>query len=124
MRILEASTQRVTETPNAVMTTLSSPTLGGIAQSVGLVDMRPGAEGPVHAFDCELIWAVTDGEGLLRHDDRETPMCTGTTLVLPAGEMRQFVGGKTGFRAVVVGQGGATVTRADGQDGGTPPWAA
>lgn len=124
MKILEESTRRVTETPNAVMTTLASPTLGATERSVWLVDMRPGAEGPVHAFDSELVWAILEGEGLLRYNGRETAIRAGDTLVLPAGEMRQLVGGETGFRSVVVAQGASAVMREDGGAGGVPAWVA
>ena len=124
MRVLEATTRRVTETPNAVMTTLASPTLGQTESSVWLVKMRSGVEGPVHAFDSELVWVITDGDGLLRHEDHETVVRAGDTLVLPAGRMRQLIGGADGFDAIVVGRGGSSVTRADGDSAETPPWVA
>ena len=53
---------RRTETPNATMTTLGSPTQGSEHLSLWRVEMREGAEGPVHVFDSEQIWTVLDGE--------------------------------------------------------------
>lgn len=122
MHVLSADRRRVTETPNAVMTTLASPSLGGSATSVWLVEMRPGAEGPEHAFDSDVVWTLTDGDGVLRHGGSERAVAAGDTLLLPAHEMRQLVGGVDGFRAVVVAGGASAVTRADGAEGGVPPW--
>ncbi|MQA01219.1 MAG: cupin [Streptosporangiales bacterium] len=124
MEIIDRTTRRVTETPNAVMTTLASPTLGGATRSLWYVEMRPDAVGPTHAFDSEVVWSITEGAGLARYDGRETDLGAGDTVVLPAGKMRQFVGGPSGFRAVVVAAGAAAVTREDGSDPVVPAWVA
>lgn len=124
MQILDVSHRRVTETPNATMTTLASPTLGGAATSMWLVEMRPGAEGPVHAFDADLVWSITAGDGLVRQDGDERPIASGDTLVLPAGRMRQLVAGPSGLTAVVSGRGGSAVRRAEGGPAEVPPWVA
>ncbi len=121
---VRAGERRVTETPNAVMTTLAAPSLGGSSASLWLVEMHPGAVGPAHAFDGELLWAVTRGTGLLTSDDATCALAAGDTVVLPGGVMRQFTAGPEGFTAVVTGPGGSAVTRADGEPAGVPPWVA
>ncbi len=45
MTVIRRGQGRRTETPNAVMTTLASPTLGGAEHSLRRVDMAPGASG-------------------------------------------------------------------------------
>jgi len=121
---ISAADRRVTETPNGVMTTLASPTLGGSAASLWLVEMHPGAQGPEHAFDGEVLWAVTRGRVALTVAGVTTDLVAGDTAVLPAGVMRQLTAGPDGFTAVVTGPGGASVTRPDGQPGEVPPWVA
>lgn len=121
---VRASERRVTETPNAVMTTVASPSLGRSTTSLWLVEMHPGAVGPEHAFDGELIWAVTRGTGRLTSEGSTCELGAGDTVVLPGGAMRQFTAGPEGFTAVVTGPGGSTVTRADGEPAGVPPWVA
>ena len=51
MSVIRCGEARRTETPNAVMTTLASPTLGGARQALWRVDMTGGQAGPLHAFD-------------------------------------------------------------------------
>jgi quercetin dioxygenase-like cupin family protein len=119
-----AGERRVAETPNAVMTTLASPTLGGSTASLWLVEMHPSAVGPEHAFDGELIWALTRGAGRLTADGSTCALEAGDTVVLPGGVMRQFSAGPDGFTAVVSGPGVSAVTRADGEPAGVPPWVA
>ncbi len=119
-----AADRRITETPNGVMTTLASPTLGGSATSLWLVEMHPGAEGPEHAFDGEVLWAVTRGRAALTVGGITTDLTAGDTAVLPAGVMRRLTAGPDGFTAVVTGPGGSSVTRSDGQAGAVPPWVA
>ena len=58
MPVIRNAESRRTETPNAVMTTLASPTQGGAGQAVWRVDMRPGQSGPLHAIDTEQVWTV------------------------------------------------------------------
>ena len=60
---LRSSSMRRTETPNAVMTTLASPTQGPTDQlSIWRVEMRAGQRGPRHVFDSEQVWHVLAGE--------------------------------------------------------------
>lgn len=122
MQIVTADTHRTTATPNGTMTTLASPSLGGAAHPLWLVDMVPGAQGPVHAFEDEVVWSLFAGTGLVRVGAVERPVAAGDTLVLPAGEMRQLVAGPDGFRAVVTTSAPGRVTRGDGGDSLVPDW--
>ena len=54
--LVRAAQARRTETPNALMTTLASPSQGPTAGlSMWLVEMRAGQQGPAHVFDTEQI---------------------------------------------------------------------
>src|SRR4249919_3701043 len=101
---------RTTQTPNAVMTTLTSPTLGSESLSLWTVAMAAGQRGPLHAFDAEQIWHVLEGE-LAIGDAVHSP---GATVVLPAGELRQ-VTARTDVRVIACGRGDAIV-RVAGED--------
>jgi quercetin dioxygenase-like cupin family protein len=122
MRIVTADTRRSTTTPNGTMTTLASPTLGGAQHPLWVVEMNPGVEGPVHAFEDEVVWAVTDGSGSVRVDGIETAVAAGDTVVLAAGELRRFSAGAEGFRAVVTTSAPGRVTRGDGAGAVVPEW--
>jgi quercetin dioxygenase-like cupin family protein len=127
MRIVTADTRRSTTTPNGTMTTLASPTLGGARHPLWVVEMNPGAEGPVHAFEDEVVWAVTDGSGSVRVDGTETQVAAGDTVVLAGGELRRFSAGPEGFRAVVTTSAPGRVTRGgddDSEDAVVPDWVA
>lgn len=124
MRIVTADTRRSTTTPNATMTTLASPSLGAAAGSLWLVDMNPAAEGPMHAFESEVVWSLTRGTAELRVDGSTTLLAEGDTAVLPGGMMRQFVAGPEGFAAVVCTPAPSRVSRADGTSVGVPDWVA
>ena len=107
---IHAAQARRTETPNAVMTTLASPSLGGTAPlSMWLVDMRTGQQGPLHVFDVERIWHVLQGKVDIAVDARHVVLGPGDTLVLAAGAQRQ-VSALADARVVVCG-------RADGHHG-------
>ena len=122
--IVTSAERRVSETPNGVMTTLASPTLGGSRASLWLVEMHPGAGGPEHAFDGELVWALTRGTAELTIAGTTSTLAAGDTAVLPAGVLRTMTAGPDGFTAVVTGPGGSTVSRSDGQPAVVPPWVA
>ena len=58
-RVITRNATRETVTPNASMTTLASPTVGGTdGRSLWRVEMTRGACGPLHECNVELIWAV------------------------------------------------------------------
>ena len=111
---------RTIETPNAVMTTLASPSLGTHELSLWTVAMRAGQRGPLHAFDSEQIWHVLEGE----LDISGVTLAAGDTRVLAADELRR-VTARTDARVLACGRGDAVV-RVDGEDAprGVPPWIA
>jgi quercetin dioxygenase-like cupin family protein len=122
---IPAASTRRTETPNALMTTLASPTLGASSDlSLWQVEMEAGARGPAHSFDSEQLWTVLEGAIRARVGGEEGDLVAGDTLVLPAGAMRQIVA-RAATRLLVCGHGDAIV-RVDGEDRprGTPEWIA
>ncbi len=120
--IFDAQTRR-TETPNAVMITLASPTLGGAGQAVWRVEMQPAAAGPAHSFDTEQIWTVLDGGATVELDGEALRLARGDTLVVPAGAPRRIVAGPFGLTALVTAPAGGRAST-DGTDRGVPPWIA
>jgi len=104
--IRRAETRRI-ETPNAVMTTLASPTQGGAGQAVWRVDMRPGQAGPLHAIDTEQVWTVLDGGATVELDGTALTVGPGDTLVLPADAPRRVrADPEAGFAAIAVAPAG------------------
>lgn len=103
---------RRTETPNAVMTTLASPTQGGSQQAVWRVEMVPGAVGPVHAFDTEQVWTILDGGAEITLDGVVESAGKGETVVLPADARRQVrADARSGMVAIVCAPGSTRVYR-------------
>lgn len=122
--VLAADGRRV-ETPNAVMTTLASPTVGGAAHAVWRVSMRPGQAGPHHRCDQEQVWTVLGGRATVQVAGGERNVGPGDTIVLPPEVVRRVVAGPAeGLEAIVVAGPGARVTEPDGTDRGTPAWMA
>jgi quercetin dioxygenase-like cupin family protein len=122
---VRAGERRRTETPNATMTTLASPTLGATAGlSMWQVEMAAGAQGPLHVFDSEQVWTVLEGELDAVVAGEESELRAGDTVVLPPGAERRL-SAITNVRVVVCGHGDATV-RVPGEHAprGTPPWIA
>jgi quercetin dioxygenase-like cupin family protein len=117
--------RRRTETPNATMTTLASPTLGAtVGLSVWQVEMTAGARGPRHLFDSEQIWTLLEGELAIAGAGRSQTLRAGDTIVLPAGVQRQLTA-TTDVLALVCGHGNAIVRVPDEDTPrGTPPWIA
>jgi quercetin dioxygenase-like cupin family protein len=112
--IRRAETRR-TETPNAVMTTLASPTQGGAGCAVWRVDMRPGQAGPLHAIDTEQIWTVLDGAAVVELDGQRHTVEAGDTVVIAADAPRRVsVHSTAGFAAVVVAAAGMRAYPLDG----------
>ncbi len=124
MSVIPAAAARRTETPNAVMTTLASPTQGGAAHALWRVAMRPGQAGPAHGFDVEQVWTVLAGGATLVLDGAEHALAPGDTAVIPAGLERRVAAGDAGLEAIVTAAPGARATLADGTDRGVPPWIA
>lgn len=104
MPVIKAAQSRRTETPNAVMTTLASPTLGKAGQAVWRVDMAPGQRGPLHGIDAEQIFAVLQGGATLRIGTEQFTVGSGDTVVIPADVPRQVTSdAQSGFSAIVTG---------------------
>jgi quercetin dioxygenase-like cupin family protein len=113
---------RVTETPNAVMTTYASPTLGSEELSVWRVEMKATARGPVHVVDSEQVWTGLSGHATITVDGAEVELKEGVAVVLPKGVERQ-VNATGDFTALVSGYGHAKVSvPGEETDRGTPPW--
>lgn len=118
-----ASGMRRTETPNAVMRTLASPTQGSTHElSMWTVHMRAGQQGPLHVFDSEQVWCVLDGEVEISVDDQSMCLEPGDAVVLAAQTRRQvtalhdadmIVCGRSNAIASVPGEAGSR---------GTPAW--
>jgi quercetin dioxygenase-like cupin family protein len=122
---VRASESRRTETPNATMTTLASPTLGAsTGLSLWQVEMTGAAQGPVHVFDSEQLWTVLEGEASITVDGDTSELAAGDTIVCPAGAERQITA-QTAVRLLVCGHGDAVV-RVPGEEAprGTPAWIA
>jgi quercetin dioxygenase-like cupin family protein len=124
MTVIRRADARRTQTPNAVMTTLASPTQGGAAQSLWRVDMTPGQSGPLHTFDAEQLWAVLAGGAVITLDGAAVSLEPGDTAVIPAEVPRQVTAdGGDGLSAIVTAQAGARAAAA-GADPVVPPWIA
>lgn len=107
MPVIRHAESRRTETPNAVMTTLASPSQGGAGLAIWRVDMRAGQQGPPHAIDTEQVWTVLDGSATVELDGERVTIAPGDTLVIPAGTPRRVtVDGGVGFAAIVVAPAG------------------
>lgn len=113
---------RVTETPNAVMTTYASPTQGSSELSLWRVEMKGGAQGPLHVFDSEQIWTALTGQACVEVDTDKVELKAGDTVVLPAGATRRITADQD-FTAMVAGYGAAKVSVVgEDTDRGTPAW--
>ncbi len=84
MHVIRSTETRRTETPNAVMTTLASPTQGNSGQAVWRVEMTPGQSGPLHGIDAEQVWTVLDGGASVEAGADTATLGPGDTIVLPA----------------------------------------
>ncbi|GGL28787.1 cupin domain-containing protein [Planomonospora parontospora] len=102
MSVIRAAEARRSTTPNAVMTTFASPTLGGAGQALWRVDMAPGREGPLHAFETEQIWTLLEGGATVDLAGEKIDLVAGDTVVMPADLPRQvFADARDGFVAIV-----------------------
>lgn len=120
--VVHAASRRTSTTPNGTMTTLATPTQGSAATRLWLVEMPPGAEGPVHAFDDEVLWSLTTGSAVLHVEGRAEALGPGDTAVLPGGVLRRLVAGADGFTAIATTAGRGQVSRDDGTPAVVPPW--
>ncbi len=124
--VIHQGEARRTETPNAVMTTLASPTQGGSeALSMWQVEMRAGQQGPVHVFASEQLWTVIEGAVAIAVGDDDA---SGWLPVTPSSSRpvrRRQITATTTSRLIVCGRGDATVTvPGEETSRGVPPWIA
>lgn len=125
MGVIRHADSRRTQTPNAMMTTLASPTQGGARQALWRVDMRPGQAGPPHVFDTEQVWTVLEGGATVELDKQTLAIEPGDTVVMPAGVPRRVTADpQAGLAAIVTAPAGARARTPDGTDHGVPPWIA
>lgn len=122
--VIRHADARRTATPNAVMTTLASPTQGGSSYAVWRVDMNKSQAGPLHAVDTEQIWTVLEGQATVDLDGELVTICEGDTIVMPADSPRQ-VAADTDFAAIVSAPAhmqASVVSESSGGDKLTPGW--
>jgi quercetin dioxygenase-like cupin family protein len=121
--VIRRAEARRTQTPNAVMTTLASPTQGGSeALSMWQVEMDAGQQGPAHVFATEQLWTVVEGAVAISLADDRLELFAGDTVVLPAGAVRQVTATEPS-RLIVCGRGDASVTvPGEAASRGVPAW--
>lgn len=121
--VTRSSDIRTSETPNAVMTTLASPSLSGTRDlSLWRVHAKAGAVGPINAFDSEQIWTLMTGEASFVVDGEMIALGEGDTIHLAATATRQMtIAADAEFIASGYGSAKVTAPGAD-SDGMTPPW--
>lgn len=125
MSVIRHADARRSETPNGVMTTFASPTQGGTGHAVWRVDVRPGAEGPLHYFDCEQVWTFLEGGATVELGGETVVVTPGDTVIMPPDATRRVVADPSaGYAAIVAAPAGARAFLADGTDKGVPPWIA
>jgi quercetin dioxygenase-like cupin family protein len=123
MAVVRAADARRVETPNAVMTTLASPTQGSASHSVWRVEMKPGQAGPAHTFDAEQIWTVLDGGATVAASGARIAVAAGDTIVLaPSSERRIEADAREGLVAIVAAPPGCRAALSDGTPRGVPAW--
>lgn len=123
MSLVRTADARRTQTPNGVMTTLASPTVGGARHSLWRVEMAAGASGPEHRCDAEQVLTVLSGRASLTVDGAPLELGAGDTAVVRAGAGRRLAAPE----AVVLLVSAAPTANAvlpDGTDRGRLPWAA
>ena len=115
MPVIRKTESRRTETPNAVMTTLASPTQGHAGQAVWRVDMRAGQAGPLHGVDAEQVWAVLDGGASVQLGTATIAVEPGDTIVIPADMPRRVTADPAaGLTAIVAAPAGMRAYALDG----------
>jgi quercetin dioxygenase-like cupin family protein len=123
LSVVRTTSMRRSETPNAVMTTLASPTQGGTKSlSAWRIVMHPGQQGPRHVFDHEQVWHVLSGDANFVVGGESAVLHTGDAIVLPGGAERQ-VTAVTATEIVACGESTAiAAVVGEDQPRGTPPW--
>ena len=114
--MIDKPLDHIFETPNAVMRTLASPSLGTSDLAVWTVEMRAGQSGPSHRAEHEQVWVVLEGRLTVNDID----YAAGETVVVAADQERRVTAPEP-VRALVASRGGGTVTTAEGTH--PLPWA-
>ncbi len=122
MRVIAASPDHVTTTPNATMTAFAAPSRGSSELSTWLVDMPAGATGPEHSVSREQVWTLTAGTLEITCEGRTEKVTAGQTLVLPADVPRRIHCAET-FRAYVAMRADGVVSVAGEEGTRVLPWA-
>jgi quercetin dioxygenase-like cupin family protein len=114
---------RRTETPNAVMTTVASPTQSSTDEiSVWKVHMHAGQQGPRHVFDREQVWHLLGGEIEIAAEDESMHLWPGDAVVLAADTERQITA-LVDADVIVCGRSDAIVfVPGEKESRGRPPW--
>jgi quercetin dioxygenase-like cupin family protein len=123
LSVVSRAQARTTVTPNATMTTLASPSVGGTTRlSLWQVEMKAGQQGPWHTFDTEQLWTVTSGSVTVASLDGDVVLRPGDTVVVPAGAERRITA-VSGARLTVCGAAdGVATARGEEAPRGTPAW--
>lgn len=120
--VIRAADARQTQTPNATMTTLASPTLSGPTPiSLWRVAIGAGHQGPLHVFDSEQIWTLVAGGASFTVDGTQFDLAAGDTIQIAGGTERQMIA-VTDAELLVCGLSNATVTTPASTEPVTPPW--
>jgi quercetin dioxygenase-like cupin family protein len=121
--LIHPANARITETPNATMTTLASPSLNGTQDlSLWRVAITAGKEGPVHVFDSEQIWTLLSGAVTFEVEGDRFQLGPGDTIRI-AGMATRQLRAQTDAIFLVCGYGGAmVVSGAPGGQSMTPVW--
>jgi quercetin dioxygenase-like cupin family protein len=121
---VRATDVRKTVTPNAVMTTLVSPTLGGATRHcLWHVAFETGATGPDHRMDSEQVWHLESGLVRCEIGDQEVLLSSGDSIRVSAGVQRRFHA-LDASSFIVCGAPGTQATTPTALDGVIPPWIA
>jgi quercetin dioxygenase-like cupin family protein len=123
--VLRAGSTRRVETPNAVMTTLASPSQGPTGElSVWRIEMRRGQQGPRHVFDREQVWHLVSGEADFAVGDETLRLRAGDTVILPARVERQVTAVEA--TEIIACGPGTAIASVPGEEAprGTPEWIA
>ncbi len=130
MPVIKAAQARRTQTANAVMTTLASPTQGDAGQALWRVDMQPGQTGPLHSINAEQIMTVIAGGATVQLGAEAASVARGDTVVIPANLPRQISADRRdGLVAIVAGRAGPQAhvlgdsCAAPAGETVVPPWA-
>ena len=126
MTVVRGKDNRSTSTPNALMTTLASPSLARTDElSMWKVAMRHGQQGPAHRFDVEQIWTVLIGSPTIEMAGETIHLAAGDTVSVPAEVVRRFAAPDGDVEFLVCGRGcGLATPVVDGEAGESvsPAW--